>query len=335
MGSGIELFFSYSHKDEPLRDELAKHLSLLQRQGVLSTWHDRQIAAGDEWAKQIDQHLDQADIILLLISPDFLASDYCYDIELTRAMERHHRGDAVVIPVILRPVDWQSAGFAALQALPKNAQPVITWEHQDEAFLDVARGIRRVAEQRAQALPSPRSDRADQQAPEQAAQEQIPEQVPAQAIAPLELPDGQVPLGSPFYVQRPPIEADCYEEVVKPSALIRIKAPRQVGKSSLLARILAHAENQGYRTVHLSFQEAEEDFFETLDGLLRWLCASIANALSLPAQLDRFWAEPLAKKQKCGNYLQDYIFPQVNAPWCWGWMKWTECFPMPRAPVNF
>jgi hypothetical protein len=95
----------------------------------------------------IDEHLNTAQIILLLISPDFLASDYCYDIELTRAMERHAAGDASVIPVILREVDWKSAPFGKLQALPKNAFPVTSWENRDQAFADVARGIRQAVEE--------------------------------------------------------------------------------------------------------------------------------------------------------------------------------------------
>ena len=123
MGSGIKLFFSYSHQDESLRDELEKHLSSLKREGILQTWHDRDISAGSDWTRQINQHLEQADIILLLISPDFLASDYCYGIELKRAMERHQQGEAEVVPVILRPVDWQRAEFATLQALPQKAKP--------------------------------------------------------------------------------------------------------------------------------------------------------------------------------------------------------------------
>ncbi|KAM3113490.1 TIR domain-containing protein [Phormidesmis sp. 146-33] len=142
----IELFFSYSHRDEDLMKELVKHLSILKRQGIIQNWHDRQITAGSEWAGQIDEHLNAAHVILLLISPDFLASDYCYDIELTRAMERHESGTACVIPVILRPVDWQSAPFGKLQAVPKNARPVALWANQDEAFQDIARSIRQVVE---------------------------------------------------------------------------------------------------------------------------------------------------------------------------------------------
>jgi len=143
----VELFFSYSHKDEALRDELATHLKLLQRQGVIKAWHDRQITAGSEWAGAIDEHLNSARIILLLISADFIASDYCYDKEMGRAMERHEARETVVIPGILRPVDWAGAPFGKLQALPKNAQPVTIWANRDEAWLNVVQGIRRTIEQ--------------------------------------------------------------------------------------------------------------------------------------------------------------------------------------------
>lgn len=132
----IELFFSYSHRDEDLMKELVKHLSILKRQGLICAWHDRQITAGTEWEGQIDQHLNSAQVILLLISPDFMASDYCYDIELDRAMERHQNKAARVIPVILRPVDWKGAPFGKLQSLPKDAKPITSWTNRDEAFLD-------------------------------------------------------------------------------------------------------------------------------------------------------------------------------------------------------
>jgi hypothetical protein len=139
----IKVVFSYSHKDESLRDELAKHLSLLKRQGVITEWHDRRITAGQEWVRDIDLHLDTSQIVLLLISADFLASDYCYSIEMQQALGRHERGEAKVIPVILRDVDWEDAPFAKLQALPKDAKPVTSWHNTDEAFADIARGIRK------------------------------------------------------------------------------------------------------------------------------------------------------------------------------------------------
>src|SRR3712207_6086178 len=96
----IEIFFSYSHKDEEMRNELIKHLSLLRRQGMITCWHNRMIIAGSEWANEIDKHLGTAQIILLLISSDFLASEYCYSIEMKHAMSRHKNGEAIVIPII-------------------------------------------------------------------------------------------------------------------------------------------------------------------------------------------------------------------------------------------
>lgn len=141
----IEVFVSYSHRDDDLREELLRHLSILRRQGVIAGWHDRMIGAGTEWRGQIDAHLDSARIILLLVSANFLASDYCYDIELTRALERHDRGEARVIPIILRPVDWKDAPFAKLGVLPRDGRPVTTWPDRDEALLDVALGIRAAA----------------------------------------------------------------------------------------------------------------------------------------------------------------------------------------------
>lgn len=136
------LFLSYSHKDERFRDELETHLSPLKRKNGVTCWHDRRITAGAEWLGQIDEHLESARVILLLVSPDFMASDYCYDREVKRALERHEAKTARVIPVLLRPVYWESSPFAKLQALPKNARFVTQWRNRDAAYLDVVRGIR-------------------------------------------------------------------------------------------------------------------------------------------------------------------------------------------------
>jgi tetratricopeptide (TPR) repeat protein len=141
----LEIFYSYAHEDERLRDELEKHLSGLKRQGFITDWHDRDITAGSEWKDAIDDHLESAHIILLLISPDFLASDYCHDVEMTRALERQEKNEARVIPIILRPVDWDGVPFSKLQCLPKNAEPVTLWKNEDAAFMDIAKGIRKAA----------------------------------------------------------------------------------------------------------------------------------------------------------------------------------------------
>ena len=139
------VFFSYSHADEALRNELEKHLSVLRREGVITTWHDRRIGPGEDLHGQIDGQLDRADIVLLLVSADFLASDYCYDVEMMRAMERHAQGAARVIPVILRPCDWHGAPFGSLMAVPPDGKPVTKHATLDDGFLEVARAIRQIA----------------------------------------------------------------------------------------------------------------------------------------------------------------------------------------------
>jgi hypothetical protein len=141
----ISLFYSYSHRDEALRKKLETHLSLLKDPGVIRDLHDRRIEAGTEWDGIIDESLDQAGIILLLVSADFLASRYCRDVEVARAMERHEAGTASVIPIILRPVDWHSAPIGKLQSLPRDGKPITEWRNRDRAFADVAQGIRTVA----------------------------------------------------------------------------------------------------------------------------------------------------------------------------------------------
>lgn len=143
MGS---VFFSYSHKDEGLRDQLETHLALLKNQGLIDAWYDRRIVAGDEVDEAIMSQLESADIILLLVSSDFISSPYCYSREMRRAMDRHDAGEARVIPVILRHCDWHSAPFGKLLAAPRDGKPITSWPDRDEAFADVAKQVRRAVE---------------------------------------------------------------------------------------------------------------------------------------------------------------------------------------------
>lgn len=146
------VFFSYSHKDEALRDQLESHLALLKNQGLIDAWYDRRIVAGDEIDDVIFGKLETADIILLLVSSDFLSSPYCYSREMMRAMERHNAGEARVIPVILRHCLWQSAPFGKLLAAPRDGKPVTAWPDRDEALADVARHIAKALEARSDSL---------------------------------------------------------------------------------------------------------------------------------------------------------------------------------------
>jgi len=150
----VTLFFSYSHKDEDLRNELETHLAMLKRQGVLRTWHDRRVGAGKDVDRTISEHLEKANIILLLVSPYFLGSDYCYDVEMKRALERHEAGGATVIPVILHPCDWHNAPFGRLRATPRDGQPVSKFVNMHDAFLEIVGDIRRVAHQEQRDAPA-------------------------------------------------------------------------------------------------------------------------------------------------------------------------------------
>jgi CheY-like chemotaxis protein len=165
----VTLFYSYAHEDEPLRDELQDHLMILERRGVVRSWHDRSIVPGRDWSREIDEHLRSADVVLLLISKDFIASDYIMSAELHLAMERQRSGDAVVIPILLRQVDLQPEDAADMpfvnllkpQGLPKDLKPVTSWSNRDEAWTNVASGLRATVNEIRARRPERRSDNRD------------------------------------------------------------------------------------------------------------------------------------------------------------------------------
>lgn len=146
QGKEIHLFYSYSHKDEYLRNELETHLKLLQRQGLIQSWTDRQIEVGEEWENKINEKLERADIILLLISADYLASDYCYGVEMARALALHDKGQVIVIPIILRSVNLSNLPFSRIQMLPGDGKAVTSWSDRDSAWRNISEGIERVIE---------------------------------------------------------------------------------------------------------------------------------------------------------------------------------------------
>lgn len=140
----ISVFYSYSHKDKSYQGKLKTHLSVMRRQGFISEFSDQDIMPGQVWTDEINKHLKTADVILLLVSPDFMESDYCYTMEMEYAIQRHENGEAYIIPIILRPCDWKHSPLGKFQALPYRAKPVVRWTPQDEAFNDIAQGIRKV-----------------------------------------------------------------------------------------------------------------------------------------------------------------------------------------------
>lgn len=148
MSAVLELFCCYAREDQEMLANLKKHLMPLQRQGQIIMWSDTDLQAGMEWEKELHRHLESADIILLLISPDFMNSDYCYSTEMKRAIERHELGSACVIPILLRSTLWRNAPFAKLQMIPTNAKPIRSWSDIDDAFHSVTEQVNWVVSER-------------------------------------------------------------------------------------------------------------------------------------------------------------------------------------------
>jgi hypothetical protein len=158
----VKVFISYSHEDEIFREQLQELLYAAKRQGLIEDWHDRKISPGEEWEDLVDENLETSEIILLLVSSSFIASPYSYNKEMQRALEKHEAGQAWVIPIILRPVDWSETPFARLQALPRNVRPITRWSNRDEAWKDVAKGISAAVKQLRSERPT---DASEEEAP--------------------------------------------------------------------------------------------------------------------------------------------------------------------------
>lgn len=137
----IKVFLSYSHEDEKMKEELDKHLIMLKRNNKIDSWNDRCLIAGQKLEKEILEQLESSDVIVLLVSTDFLASDYCYEKEMKIALEKNERGEAIVIPVILRTCDWLSSPLKDLLAVPTDGKPINKWEDKDEAYFSVKQHI--------------------------------------------------------------------------------------------------------------------------------------------------------------------------------------------------
>ena len=145
-GSCAQIFCSYSHKDEKYRTELETHLALFERQGAVHVWHDRLIQPGADWVHEIDDNISHANLVLLLVSVDFLASEYCYGIEMNRALARAAAGETRVVPILVRKCDLEGVPFGHVQWLPTGAKPVKNWTDRDSAWTDVAKGVRKVVQ---------------------------------------------------------------------------------------------------------------------------------------------------------------------------------------------
>ena len=143
----IEIFYCYAREDEKFRADLDAHLWSLRRSQLALSWYDGKISPGTDWSEELSRHLNSADVILLLVSRNFMNSEFCYSIEMKRALERHDKGEARVIPILLKPFDWQSAPFAKLALLPAGGKPITKSKDREQAYTDIALAIRKVVDE--------------------------------------------------------------------------------------------------------------------------------------------------------------------------------------------
>ncbi|MGH2478823.1 MAG: toll/interleukin-1 receptor domain-containing protein [Ktedonobacteraceae bacterium] len=258
MSVPLEVFCCYAREDQPMLTQLKKHLAPLERQGQIVIWSDTNLNAGVEWEHTLHQHLERADIILLLISPDFIASDYCYSTEMGRAITRHHEGAAVVIPILLRATFWHNAPFARLQMVPTNARPVTSWPDHDDGFHDITLQVNQVVSERHQRIaprpPVPPTGAAHTPGPHKAQARQVfVSSPPQQAPSPLH------PSTSAAAGVAPAASAQAYNPAADYNQLLQVHKPKKAAEIVKFRQLQAMREsmltqypwNTVVSTVHL------------------------------------------------------------------------------------
>lgn len=324
-GQPARIFISYRAQDPDLSlaQQFYEQLSAAGHQ-VFMAGHS--IRLGEGWPQRIDEELERCDYFLLLLSAKSATSEMVTE-EVRRVRElreSHPDSKPVILPVRLdfamdAPVSYNLRGY--LDSIQQRE-----WRSPDDTpvivreVLSILEGGETNEQWRIEAKQSihqtPLSD------------------LPLPVAAP-ELPGGQVELASAFYVERHPIEERACEEIRKPGALIRIKAPTQMGKTSLLARILHCAGTQGYRAVPLNFQLADSKIFKDLDKFLQWFCANIALELDMPDRLAENWKAIFGSKVACKSYFERYLLPANESPLALGLDEVDRVFQYPELAADF
>lgn len=322
------VFLSYRNA-EPDRSLAQQFYQALTSQGHSVFMAGESIRLGENWAQRIEVELKRCDYLLLLLSEQSATSELVSE-QVRRAKELregHPDDKPVILPIRVNfpmnaPLDYNLRGYLdriqqrewqtpdhtpvilrELESLLAGGETTEEWKIEDEA-----------------ALPNTPFSSIDS---------------PPLPVAAPELPGGQVELASAFYVPRPPIEKRTCEEIVRPGALIRIKAPRQMGKTSLLARILHHAAGMGYRTIPLSFQLADSQIFTDLNRFLQWFCVNVALELDLPERLGEYWNAIFGSKVACKSYFERYILAKTTSPIVLGLDEVDRVFQYPEIASDF
>ncbi|MGP1386713.1 MAG: AAA-like domain-containing protein [Thainema sp.] len=320
-----KVFISY--RSQPPDCDLAeKFYKALRAEGHEVFMAAESIRLGDNWSQRIDHELEQCDYFLLLLSAQSAVSEMVTK-EVQRAKELRETRESRKPGILPIRVQFPISG-----SINYDLQGYLDQIQQRE--WNSAADTSKILEEVLTIL-------AEEQIPESIASQTVPEPLidhpdsPPVPVAPPELPGGQVDLASRYYVERPPIEKNCYETILKPGALIRVKAPRQMGKTSLMSRILHHAGENQYLTVPLSFQLADAAIFADLDKFLRWFCASIGRRLRLPNKLADYWDDIFGSKDNCTAYFEEYLLPEISAPLVLGLDEVDMVFEHPNIAADF
>ncbi|OYD96813.1 molecular chaperone Tir [Nostoc sp. 'Peltigera membranacea cyanobiont' 210A] len=323
------VFISYRSQDPDL--SLAQYFyEAIKAAGHEVFMAGESIRLGENWPQRIDTELERCDYFLLLLSPQSATSEMVTE-EVRRAkqlqdLRPEHK--PVILPIrvnfpLSSPLNYDLRGYLSQIQQREWKSPADTQRILQEILSllteDGGSSANRAAIEELPAV-----------APAWETQES-----PPLPIAEPELPEGQVDLVSEFYIERSPIESRCYEAILKPGSLIRIKAPRQMGKTSLMARILHQASQQDYLSVPLSFQLADGKVFADLDKFLQWFCASVGRRLRLPNKLADYWDVIFGSKDNCTAYFEEYLLPEINQPLALGLDEVDRIFQYPEIAADF
>jgi class 3 adenylate cyclase len=295
-----KVFISY-RVAEPDRTLAQEFYQALSDRGYEAFMAGESLRLGQNWAQRIERELQQCDYFLLLLSEQSARSEMVTE-EVGRAKAlREQYGKPTILPIRVNfprqsPLNYNLQGYLDRIHQREWQQPADSPQLVQDVLEVLETGIE-------PELP-----------PTSLSPTIAPADSPPLPIAVPELPEGQVDVASVFYMERPPVETRSYEAIIQPGALIRIRAPRQMGKTSLMARILHDAKQQGYRTVQLSFQLADLRLFADTDRFLKWFCASIGRRLRLPNKLDEYWDDIFGSKDNCTAYFEEYLLPQSDSP---------------------
>ncbi|NEQ36099.1 MAG: TIR domain-containing protein [Okeania sp. SIO3I5] len=327
-----QIFISYRSQDpdQELARQFETALTAASHQVFMAADH---IRLGENWFQRINEELKRCDYLLLFLPPQSVQSELLtYQVQLARELQSS-RSDRK--PVIL-PI---RVGFSLSTPLNHDLRGYLyriqqrEWRSPEDTIIILREVLTLLA------TPPENIALEVEEQEEISATEEISDVASANLLplpsAEPEIPGGQIDVASTFYMERPPIEERCYQTILQPSGLIRIKAPRQMGKTSLMARILHHAALEGYRTVPLSFQLVDKEVFSNLDKFLKWFCAYVGRELRLPNQLDDYWDDIFGSKVNCKDYFEKYLLAQIDHPLVLGLDEIDRVFQYPDIAEDF